>query len=188
MDAIESLDWGVYSHFDFEDQKHTFVKPFMQVAYYISSYHYLGVAVLAFVAILLFLLQQRRQAALVSLVSVAASIGLIEGIHRLIPRRRPENAAKLLGADQIYGSYPSAGVFLFMLVAILIGLAIWDRARVWQRITYVVIAGGLTVWVCMSQFFLSLHFLTDVIGGLVGATLVGWIAWRCLEPLPPKAD
>ena len=30
----------------------------------------------------------------------------------------------------------------------------------------------------MSQFFLTLHFLTDVIGGIVGAVLAALIALR----------
>jgi hypothetical protein len=45
----------------------------------------------------------------------------------------------------------------------------------------VLLAAALTVWVCMSQFFLATHFVTDVIGALAAAGLIGWIASRLLD-------
>ena len=181
MDAIESvLDWGVYSHFRFQVQQYPAVLPFMQAAYYLSSY--VGVSSGLSIAVILFLAQGKRRSALVALVSFASSVGLIGVVRFLVPRRRPEGAENWLGPDAMVGSYPSAGVFLFMLAMILIGFAVWDLARPWTRAAYVLIAAVLTAWVCLSQFFLAIHFLTDVLGGMAGASLIAWIAHRYLDP------
>ena len=176
MDAIGAFDEGVYAHFDFQDQYNS---RFWHAAYYMSSD--IGVGALVVAAVALFVMRNKQRSALVAFVSLAASFVLIDAIRLAVPRPRPGNASKWLGAQDLVGSYPSKGVFLFMLAAILLGFALWDLARPWQRGLYVLIAAALTVWVCMSQFFLAIHFLTDIIGGLIGATLVGWIAYRFLD-------
>jgi len=180
MDAIESLDWGVYSHFRFQVQQYPAVLPLMKVAFYLSSY--VGVSIGLSIAVIMFLAQGKRRSALVALLSFASSVGLIGVVRFLVPRRRPEGAEIWLGPDAMVGSYPSAGVFLFMLVTILLGFAVWDLARPWIRAVYVLIAALLTGWVFLSQFFLAIHFLTDVLGAMAGATLIGWIAHRYLDP------
>jgi membrane-associated phospholipid phosphatase len=156
----------------------------MQVAYYLSSY--VGVSIGLSIAVILFLAQGKRRSALVALVSFASSVGLIGVVRFLVPRRRPEGAENWLGPNAMLGSYPSAGVFLFMLVMILVGFAVWDLARPWIRAAYVLIAALLTAWVCLSQFFLAIHFLTDVLGGMAGAALIAWIAQRYLDPKGPR--
>jgi hypothetical protein len=183
MDAIESLDWGVYSHFRFQGQQYPAIFPFMRVAYYLSSY--VGVSIGLSIAVILFLLQGKRRSALVALVSFASAFILIDAVRFLVPRRRPEDAENWLGPHAMLGSYPSAGVFLFMLAMILISFAAWDLARPWMRGAYVLIAALLTGWVCLSQFFLAIHFLTDVLGGITGAALIAWIAHRYLDHKAP---
>src|SRR6516162_7244932 len=183
MDAIESLDWGVYSHFRFQIQQYPAVLPIMQVAYYLSSY--VGVCIGLSIAVILFLAQGKRRSALVALISFASSVGLIAVVRFVVPRRRPEGAENWLGPDAMVGSYPSAGVFLFMLAMILIGFALWDLTRPWIRGAYVLIAALLTGWVCLSQFFLAIQFLTDVLGGIAGVALIAWIAHRYLDHKVP---
>ena len=180
MDAIDALDWGVYSHFDFENQRAPGLFPVMQIGYYVSGY--VGVGLILLAAVVLFLVQGKRRSALVAIAISFAAVGLIEAVRWLVPRRRPENAVKTLGPDDMLGSYPAASVFLFMLAMILLGFAVWGLTQraLWRGL-YVLFAALLTVWVCMSQFFLALHFLTDILGALVGATLIGWIAHRFLE-------
>ena len=181
MDAIESLDWGAYAHFSNEASRYPAVAEFMQNAYYLSSY--VAVSLLLLIAVTLFLVQKKRRSALVVLVSFLAAVVLIEAIRWLVPRRRPEDAQLFLGPEAMRGSYPSAGVFLFTLVLIFIAFALWSvLPRVWGRGAYVLIAALLVGWVCISQFFLAIHFVTDVIGGLAGAALVSWVAYKCLEP------
>ena len=187
MDAIEQLDWGVYSHFRFQGDKTPKILPVMEVAYYLSSY--IGVTVLLAIAVILFLLMRKRRSALVALISFVMAIGLIETVRWLVPRQRPGDADRWLGSDKMVGSYPSAGVFLFMLAMILIGFAVTDlTSRRWLRGSYILIAALLTVWVCLSQFFLSTNFLTDVLGALAGATCISWIAFRFLDHEAPTSS
>jgi membrane-associated phospholipid phosphatase len=186
MDAIDALDWGVYSHFDFQNQRDPWMRPVIQTGVDVGSYVVIGLVLLA--AVVLFLIQRKWRSALIVPASALSAFALIEAVHRLVPRRRPENAVKVLGPDEMLGSYPSASVFLFMLAMILLGFAIWGVMRNGLvRGFYVVAAALLTVWVCMSQFFLALHFLTDILGGMAGAALIGWAAYRFLdEPRPSE--
>ena len=182
MDAIEALDDGAYSHFGHQIGQHPDIIDFMQPAYYFSSY--VGVAVLFVIVMLLFLVQGRRRAAVVAFVSFLSAVALIQAVRMLVPRPNPPNADKWLGAEALSGSYPSAAVFLFTLCMILLAFALWDRMGLWMRGVFVVVAAALVGWVCMSGFFLALHYVTDVIGGLTGAALVGWIASRFIaEPV-----
>jgi membrane-associated phospholipid phosphatase len=178
MDAIESLDDGAYSHFGHQVGQFPEIIGFMQPAYYYSSY--IGVAALFVIVTLLFIVQGKWRGAMVALVSIALSVALIESIHVLIPRPHPPDADKLLGAEALRGSYPSASVFLFTLCLILLAFALWDCLGLSMRVVYVAIGAALVGWVCMSGFFLALHYVTDVIGGLTGAVLVGWITGRFL--------
>jgi membrane-associated phospholipid phosphatase len=186
MEGIEALDWGTYSFFDFQNQKNPAILPLMWTGYQASGY--VGAGILLLVAVLLFLVQGKYRSALVSLLSSAFAVGLIEAVRWLVPRRRPDKAENWVGADGMLGSYPSAAVFLTMLALILIGFAVWGLTkRIWLRVAYIVVAALLTAWVCLSQMFLALHFLTDILGGLAGAALVGWIAYQFLDRPPATA-
>jgi hypothetical protein len=143
---------------------------------------YVGFGIFLVIAALAFLGQGKRRSTVVVLLSGAAAIGVLAAVRFVVPRQRPPKAGNLLGPDNLAGSYPAAGVFLFTLGAILVGFAIWNLLpRVWMRIAYVLLAVGLTVWVAISQFFLAIHFLTDVIGAMAGALLIALIASRCLD-------
>jgi hypothetical protein len=180
MEVINDLDWGVYSFFRYQAEQHPDILPLMHVAYYLSDY--LAIGVLFSLAAGLFLIQGKRRSAGITAISLAVALALIFGVRFLVPRVRPPDAQNWLGAADMRGSYPSAGVFLFMLAMILIGFAVRGLTRrPWLRRFYVAVAVALTVWVCVSQFFLAIHFLTDVLGGMAGATLVGWIALRYLD-------
>jgi membrane-associated phospholipid phosphatase len=179
MDAIEALDWAVYSHFDYQNQILPAFRPLWQAAYYAG---FVGFGIFLLIAALLFLRQGKRRSTLVVLLTGAAAIGVMAAVRFMVPRQRPPKAGNWLGPENMIGSYPSAGVFLFMLAAILLGFAIWKvLPRVWLRIVYVLVATGLTVWIAISQFFLAIHFLTDVIGAMAGAALIALVAYRFLE-------
>jgi membrane-associated phospholipid phosphatase len=183
MDAIEALDEGVYAHFDNQIGHHPEIAQVMMPAYHLSSY--VGVAILFTLLVLIFLVQGKRREAVVALFVILLGVGLVQGVQLLVPRPHPANADKWIGAPVQAGTYPSAAVFLFTLGVTLLGMALWDRMRLWLRGVYILGAAGLVVWICMAGFFLAFHYLTDVIGGLAGAALVGWIASR-LMPRRPK--
>lgn len=177
MDRINQFDWGVYSHFAFLEQQDA---PFFRAGFLISGY--IGVGFLLLIAVLSFLVQRKVRSLLVCLISSAFAVGLIQTVHWLVPRLRPERAVDIVGPEDMAGSYPSAAVFLFMLGMIWIGFAVWTcTERSLLRGSYAIMATALTVWVCMSQFFLNLHFLTDVLGGIAGATVVAWLAYQLLD-------
>ncbi len=181
MDAIEALDDGAAAHFGFQARQFPPIIPFMQGAYYLSTY--VGIGVLLALIVVFLLLQRKKRAAAVAIASFAVAIALIEAARLIVPRARPQDAVLWLGPDAKFGSYPSAGVFLFTLGMILLGNALWGfMRRPWQAGLYVLAAALLTVWVCLSQFFLSIHYVTDVIGGMAGAALIGWVACKAIEP------
>lgn len=188
MDAIESMDWGAYAHFRFMGQQ---APPIMEWTrdnlYPLGSY--VNVGFLLLIALLLLLGHNKGRAAGIAVLTFVAAIALIELTHFVVPRRRPPDAQNFLGPDAMLGSYPSSSVFLFMLVMILLGFALWVPLRTGRlRSVFVLAAGLLTVGVCLSQFFLCVHFVTDVIGGFVGAALFGWIACRLMVVSEPRTQ
>ncbi len=177
MDAIEYLDWGVYNHFA---ARHRHLVIVLQPANYVGSYAVIGA--LFGLAFTWLLVQKKIRPATIVVASALAAWGVIEATQFLVPRHRPPDAQNWLGASTAVGSYPSPRVFLFTLVMIVMGLALWmSRPRLWIRGVYLVLATTLTVWVCVSQFFLPLHFFSDAIGGLAGAGLIGWLAYLFMQ-------
>ena len=178
MDAIEALDYGVYAHFAHMSKQPPDLTQFMQPAAYLSSY--VAITILMLIAIALFLRRGKRQPALVTALTFLGAVILIQVVRVIVPRPGPTGAV---------GSYPSAGVFLFTLSAMLLSKAIWQLAeRGWQRAAIVTAAVVLTVWVCFGELFLSTRWLTDILGGLAGATLLGWAAIRLMDTGTSKPD
>jgi hypothetical protein len=180
MDVIESLDVGAYSFFRQQLSDPGMLR-IMYIAYYLSDY--LSVGILFSLAAFLFLVQGKRRSAHVTTISVAFALAVLFGVRFLVPRRRPDDAENWLGPANMIGSYPSAGVFLFMLAMIFLGFATWGMFRPWMRGLYILIATLLTVWVCMSQLILATGYVTDVLGAMAGATLISWVAYRFLDRL-----
>jgi hypothetical protein len=181
MDVIESLDVGVYSFFR-QQIASPQVCQVMRIAYFLSDY--LSVGILFSLAALFFLLQGKRRSAQVTAISLAVALALLFGMRFLIPRRRPGDGEDFLGPANMIGSFPSSGVFLFMLAMIFLGFATWRLFRPWMRALYIFMATALTVWVCLSQLVLATGYLTDVVGAMTAATLIGWIANRFLDGVP----
>jgi membrane-associated phospholipid phosphatase len=187
MDAIEALDDGANALFTFQMRAYPAIKDYMQIAYYISSY--VGMAVIGLLIVLVLFVQRRHRAALAAVVGFASAFAVIAFFQHFVPRARPQLAVEWLGDTARTGSYPSSGVFLFMLGAILLGAALWAQLRsFWQRAVYVGLAAGLTVWVCLSQFLLATNYVSDVIGALAGATLIGWLTCRVMQADLPRRE
>jgi len=183
MDAIDTIDVGAYAHFTFVASNYP------EIIQFVKSYNYVSVYVILIgpmaAVFALFVWQKRMRAALVTAMGFVVSMGIIEACRLLVPRRRPDDALELVGANDMIGSYPSAGVFLFILLMIYVGLALWPwlRSSV-ARSLFVGVAAALTVGVAMFQFFLALHFVSDVVGGLMGAAIVGFVVARCADATP----
>jgi membrane-associated phospholipid phosphatase len=180
MDAIEALDDGANAHFTWMKRENPGIVAYMQIGYYLSSY--VAIAVL-FAIIVLILLAQRRNRAVVAVVGgYAAAFGVVALLQWLVPRARPQLSVEWLGEEAKIGSYPAAAVFLFMLSAILLCSAFWNPLRSFLlRGILVNICALLCVWVCMSQFLLATHYVSDVIGAAAGAALIGWFTCRLIQ-------
>lgn len=172
MDVIDTIDWGAYAHFTFVAAKYPEIIHFVRTVFY--DYAYVIFAWVIAAMMLLFILRKRFREALVASTGIVAALGTIEMCRLLVPRRRPEDAQELVGAEGMLGSYPSAGVFLFMLSVIYFGFALWPwlRTRV-TRGVFLLFAIAATVSVALSEFLLATHFVSDVVGGIVAASIVG---------------
>lgn len=194
MDAIESLDDGANAFFTFQVKKTPQVLQVMEPAYYASSY----VSVLGLLAVIVMILLLRHQlrAALAAVLGFIAALCVIQLMQTWVPRARPQEAALFLGRDSIFffadganvPSYPAGKVLLFLLGLILLGQALWDWLPRVVRGVYLIAAAILTVWVCIAQFFLALHFVTDVIGAFAAAALIGWIVHLFTRTAPPGRE
>ena len=178
MDAIESMDWGANAHFRFTGQQQPAIVRFFHNGYLPNGYLIAGI-ILVTIAILVLLLRGRKRAAQIAWFSFIGGASLLWVSHYFVPRRRPPDAQNILGPEQLLDSYPSDGVFICMLSLILLGFALWQPlGRPSLRALYCLIAALLTVWVCLTELFLCVRFVTDLIGAIVGAALIGWIACR----------
>ncbi|MFE6997417.1 phosphatase PAP2 family protein [Microbacterium sp. NPDC057659] len=136
---------------------------------------------LGIAAILLML--RRWYEALFALVAFAASAGGVQLLKHVFARDRPQDL--LVPSD--FGSFPSGHTANAVTIAVVLWLI---APRVW-----VAVLGALwTAAMALSRTLLSVHWLTDTVGGiligagaslLVAALLWGWLRW---ERRPPRAE
>lgn len=178
MDAIDGMDDAAAAFFGFHASKP--VVEFMKPAYYISSY--VGVAAIVVVVVMVLLAQRRVRPAVVVAAAFGLAVAAIELTRWAVPRARPQDAVAFLGPDARYGSYPAAGVLLFIFCVFVLGHAVRNQLSTpWSRAGFVAVAAMMAVWVCMSQFFLGIHYLSDIIGGIAGGVLFGWVALLMMQ-------
>ncbi len=133
--------------------------------------HYVQIAMVALCLVLLFF-KQTRKAALIALLAVVFSVVLIELVYKpLVMRPRPYDQfpwARLIGSAETTYSFPSGhSSFAF---AIATGLC-FIKAK-WVKIA-AILAAALTAF---SRLYISVHFATDVLAGMVNGILCGLLA------------
>ncbi|MDR2998447.1 MAG: phosphatase PAP2 family protein [Microbacterium sp.] len=126
---------------------------------------------------------RRWREALFALAAFAVSAGIVQLLKNVLGRARP---ADLLVASD-FGSFPSGHTANAATIAVVLWLI---APRVWMAVL-----GALwTVAMALSRTLLSVHWLTDTLGGilvgagaslLVAALLWGWLRW---ESRPPQAE
>lgn len=130
---------------------------------------WIAILVVPLLAILALLLARRWRSALFAAACFIASAGAVQLLKEIFGRARPNDM--LVASD--YGSFPSGHVANAATIAAVVWVLF---PRVWTAI-----AGA--VWVllmALSRTFLSVHWLSDTVGGaLVGAGVVlllaGWL-------------
>lgn len=126
--------------------------------------------VLAGIAVVVLWLRHRRREAIVAGVTIAAA-ALVSGVVKtLVGRHRP---IVPMPVDHVGGpSFPSGhSITSFTALGLLVVLA-WPYLRRAARGAVVAVAFALAATVGFSRLILGVHYLTDVVGGWLLATLL----------------
>jgi undecaprenyl-diphosphatase len=155
----------------------------MEVVNQVAGYDATAMA-LALVAAVILMARGRGRAGILTLAVAGLGYFAVTMMQGAIARERPPDARNLVSADEMLHSFPARNVFLFTLAIALLMFALWDitPGRLLRGVL-VVVSTGLVVLLCLSQFYLGLHFVTDVVAGLVGGLLLALLA-RSLSPPP----
>jgi membrane-associated phospholipid phosphatase len=167
MDPMRSVDWGAYYFFDFLAQQHPRIVPVMQVLNQLAGYAAAAILICATTA--LFAVRRQLWAAVMTLASYALTLALVEATRLLVARPRPDEAEALVGPEDMLGSYPARGIFLFTMALLSLTFAWWPAKRR-RRVLLSLLVALLLIGTSLSQLVLRLHFVTDVVGGLFGGT------------------
>jgi undecaprenyl-diphosphatase len=184
MDWSRQMDEGAYAFFHHQAKTAAFLNPLMEAGDWIGSY--LGAAILLLAALALTPRPWRPRLALAVLAAFLAGAALVEGVKLAVARPRPADAEDVLGAAALSPSFPSRAVFLAAFACMILAIALERGARrPGCRFVIRLTAGLVVVFVCVSQLWLSLHFVTDVLAGLAGGLGLALAArWAATPPTP----
>lgn len=165
MDPLTDLDWGTYYFFQFQARKLAVLQPVMLALNALANPRVTSVLILALVALLAF--HRKIRPAIGVMLAFLAGIALIWNFREFMPSDRPPAAIDLAGPAGMRAAFPSASVLLFTLVA-----ALWAMvpeflgASQKSRFSALAAAVVLIILVILSQLFLKLYFLSDILAGL----------------------
>jgi len=99
---------------------------------------------------------------------LVAGWAAIEGLRRLVQSKRPDMAFYYVGDSEMTLGFPSRSVFLATVGLFVVASALESRCRSWKQLfSLMILVTGLVGWVAFSQLYLLVHFVTDVIAGLL---------------------
>jgi len=125
----------------------------------------------AFLALILF---NRDFSALILIIGLAGGRGLVFLLKAFFQRPRPAPIDPSLIAHS--ASFPSAHAFTSLVFYGLLAYLAIDHVRDWQNRIYLILVGsGTALLVAFSRIYLGMHWLSDVLGGLVLAAL--WLTF-----------
>ena len=168
MDLFNGMDWGAYNSFRYAANRLPEVNQSMRL---ISGLGSLAVNLVLLVIAVLIMPQSRAALGWRVPSSVTFLLGVLinEGVNGLAHRLRPADAENVLGADPMYSSFPSRGVLMAAFAWLMLALALERRfARRAMRVMIYAVAALAIVLVCVSQLWLGLHWVSDVLAGLAG--------------------
>ncbi|HYI51289.1 MAG TPA: phosphatase PAP2 family protein [Microbacterium sp.] len=130
----------------------------------------LGMIITVIVIVGLFLLRRRWWDAANFAIAVAVVVAIGAPMAALIARVRPETSL----AEQVATSFPSGHTAVAVTVVITLGLLL----RRW----YVWVLGAVwVVWMMWSRTYLSAHWLSDVLAGMLEGIAVATLVWYAVE-------
>lgn len=177
MDMFDGLDWGTYYFFRFQANHAPALQTFMQLGSWVGST--IGVVIVLVLATAMTPLPWRRRVALVLLVSFLIGGVLVEGVKAVTQRPRPPDAQNILGGAELSSSFPNRAVFLAAFGWLMLAQALERRTMSHRlRVGIYVAAALLIIFVCVSELWLGLGFVTDVLAALAGGiALAGTARW-----------
>jgi undecaprenyl-diphosphatase len=184
---FDGLDYGTNYTFQFLARETPLdLGPLMRVGDWLGSY--LATAVVLAVAMAWTPRAWRPRMAGAIVVAFLLGSLLVEGASMAVQRPRPQNAQNILGA-QADSSFPSRAVFLAGFAWPTLALALERRlGGKMSRTAVYALAALAVVFVCISELWLSLHYVTDVLAGLSGGLgLALLVRWALATPSPANA-
>lgn len=183
MDFFKGIDNGAYAGLRFEAGRSPGLADAMRGVDFVGSFGW--IALLALLALPWRRGGVWRRRAVTMFVIAAVGFASMELVRNVADRRRPEDAAALVGGA-MGKSFPNLPAFAFPLAAVL-GATAWlsviepTRARPKLLFGAVAVAVGL---VAFSQLLLGLGFLSDVLTGLAGGLGFALLAraWAARTP------
>jgi undecaprenyl-diphosphatase len=182
MDLFHALDYGTYSFFHFAAQSAPAVyTDLMRGGDLLGGYF--GVGIILALTVAFAPSPKRLRVAVVVIAAFFLGAMLVEGLKWASYRSRPETATEMTS------SFPSRAVFLSAFAWSMLAASLeWRMSRRWARaVVYVPAVLGI-VFICVSQLWLGLGWVTDVLAGLaggIGLVLVArWVL--ALDPRGPS--
>jgi undecaprenyl-diphosphatase len=181
MDLFNGMDWGAYNSFRYAANRLPEVNDLMRL---ISGLGSLAVNLVVLVSAVLIMPQSRRtRLACAVVMTFLLGAFINEGVNGLTHRSRPSDAENVLRADAMYSSFPSRGVMMAAFAWLMLALALERRfARRAIRVMIYAVAALAIVLVCVSQLWLGLHWVSDVLAGLAGGLGLALIGRWAAEP------
>ena len=128
------------------------------------------------------LLRRQRVLALGWLLAVLVNSLAVRVLKGAIGRERPAGAAELVTSGASFPSGHAAGALLVYGLLLWIVLPLVARRR-WRAV--LAVAGGVLVGAVVSRVLLRVHFVSDVVGGLLLAGFTLLLATGLLRPWRP---
>ena len=182
MELFKGMDWGAYYAFRYEANRLPSLTELMEAGNWLGTY--LAVAILLVAALILAPQPGRRRMAFVVVVTFLVGCLLVEGVNAATQRPRPADAENVVGAEAMFSSFPARAVFLAAFAWLMLAQALERRChgKGMRAAVYGIAILGM-VFVCISQLWFGLHWVTDVLAGLAGGVGLGLIArWGATVP------
>ncbi len=136
-------------------------------------------------AFLLWKFRRWHEAAMVGLPLIFEATAFV--ITTFIVKRPRPDVERLLDSP-VNSSFPSGHVAAATVYAAIVIVVFWHTRAVWARVLAVGLAVAAPLIVGWARMYQGMHFLTDVIAGIVLGIVSIVICWRILGPPPRPAE
>lgn len=140
----------------------------------------IGISILI-AALLLWKFKRWHEAVMIGLPLIFEATAFI--ITTFIVKRPRPDVERLLDSP-VNSSFPSGHVAAATVYAALVIVVFWHTRAIWARLLAVLLAVAVPVIVAWARMYQGMHFLTDVIAGMVLGIVSIAICWKILGPPP----